>query len=136
MLKILLIKNSYNKYFTRYYDVNKMMIVPLQLKINNLYNEINTLENNNRVMFIYNNDKEFFRKCIKIWDKIVELIGINSPINFVEVDDDDELFIMADVHKNTSFVIEDNYRYGHNKVVIALHSVINDHIKTSLVQHR
>ena len=135
MLKILLIKNSYNKYFTRYYDVNKMMIVPLQLKINNLYNEINTLENNNRVMFIYNNDKEFFRKCIKIWDKIVELIGINSPINFVEVDDDDELFIMADVHKNTSFVIEDNYRYGHNKVVIALHSVINNCIKTSLVQH-
>ena len=65
--KILLIKNSYNEYFIRYYDVNKMMIVPLQLKINNLYNEINTLENNNRVMFIYNNDKEFLRKCIEIW---------------------------------------------------------------------
>ena len=65
--KILLIKNSYNEYFIRYYDVNKMMIVPLQLKMNNLYNEINTLENNNRVMFIYNNDKEFLRKCIEIW---------------------------------------------------------------------
>ena len=65
--KILLIKNSYNEYFIRYYDVNKMMTVPLQLKINNLYNEINTLENNNRVMFIYNNDKEFLRKCIEIW---------------------------------------------------------------------
>ena len=65
--KILLIKNSYSDYFISYYDVNKMMIVPLQLKINNLYNEINTLENNNRVMFIYNNDKFFFRKCIEIW---------------------------------------------------------------------
>ena len=54
--KILLIKNSYNEYFIRYCDVNKMMIVN-NLKINNFYNEINTLENNNRVIFIYNNDK-------------------------------------------------------------------------------
>ena len=46
-------------------DVNKMTIVLLQLKINNSYNEINTLTNNNRVMFIYNDDKEFFRKCIE-----------------------------------------------------------------------
>ena len=112
------------------------MIVPLQLKINNLYNEINTLENNNRVMFIYNNDKEFFRKCIKIWDKIIELIGINDHIHFLKVDDDDELFIMADLQKNKSFVIEDNYRYGYNKLVIVLHSVVNDCIKTSLVQQR
>ena len=88
-------------------------------------------------MFIYGNDKEFSRKCIGIWDEIIELIGINNPIDFVEVDDDDnELFIMVDVHKNTSFVFEDNYRYGHNIVVIVLRSVINDCIKTSLVQHR
>ena len=31
--KILLIKNGYNKYIVRYYDVNKMAFVPLQLKI-------------------------------------------------------------------------------------------------------
>ena len=43
---------------------------------------------------------------------------------------------MADVYKGTSFVLEDNYRYGQNKVVIVLHAVINDCIKTSLVQHR
>ena len=92
------------------------MIVPLQLKINNSYNEINTLANNNRVMFIYNDDKEFFRKCIEIWDKIIELMSINNHIYFLKADDDDELFIMADVHENTSFVVEDNYRYGHNKV--------------------
>ena len=134
--KILLIKNSYKEYFIRYYDVNKMKFVPLQLKTKNFYNELNTFANNNRVMFIYNDDKEFFRKCIEIWDKIIELIGINNHIYFLKADDDDELFIMADVHKNTSFVIEDNYRYGHNNVVIVLHSVINDYLKTSLVQHR
>ena len=132
----ILFKKSDNEYIIRYNDVNKMMIVPLQLKINNSYNEINTFENNNRVMLIYNDDKEFFRKCIEIWDKIIELIGINNHIYFLKADDDDELFIMADVHKNTSFVIEDNYRYGHNKVVIVLHSIINDGIKTSLVQHK
>ena len=134
--KILLIKNCYSEYFIRYYDVNKMKFVPLQLKTKNFYNELNTFANNNRVMFIYNDDKEFFRKCIEIWDKIIELIDINNHIYFLKADEDDELFIMADVHKNTSFVIEDNYRYGHNKVVIVLHSVINDCIKTSLVQHR
>ena len=35
--KILLIKNSYNKYIIRYYDVNKMAFVPLQLKIKNFF---------------------------------------------------------------------------------------------------
>ena len=86
--KILLIKNSYNEYIIRYYDVNKMKFVPLQLKINNSYNEINTFENNNRVMLIYNDDKKFFRKFIKIWDKIIELKGINNPICFLKADDD------------------------------------------------
>ena len=87
-------------------------------------------------MLSYNDDKEFFRKCIEIWDKIIELIDINNPIYFLKAGEDDELFIMADVHKNASFVIEDNYRYGHDKFVIVLHSIINDCIKTSLVQHR
>ena len=64
--KILLIKNSYNEYSIRYYDINKMKFVPLQLKMNNSYNEINTLANNNRLMIIYNDDTEFFRKCIEI----------------------------------------------------------------------
>ena len=108
--KILLFKKSDNEYIIRYNDVNKMMIVPLQLKINNSYNEINTLANNNRVMFIYNDDKEFFRKCREIWNKITELIGINNAQDFVEttLDDGDE-FIMVDVEKNTSSV-RDNYR--------------------------
>ena len=89
-------------------------------------------------MFIYNDDKEFdiwYRKCIEIWNKVIELIGIDNHIYFLKTDEDDELFIIADVHKNTSSVIEDNYRYGHNKVVIVLQSVIIDCIKISLVQH-
>ena len=87
-------------------------------------------------MFICNDDKEFFKKCIEIWDKIIELIGINNHIYFLKADEDSELFIVADLHKHTSFVIEDNYTYGHNKVVIVLNSVINNCIKTSLVQHK
>ena len=54
-------------------------------------------------------------------------------MDFVEADDPHDLFITADVHKNKSFVTEDNYRYGHNNVIIVLHFVINDYLKTSLV---
>ena len=113
-----------------------ILIVPLQFQINNSYNEINILANNNRLIFIYNDDKEFFRKCIEIWDKIIELMGINNHIYFVKADDDNKLFIIADVLKSASFVLKDNYRYGYNKVVIGLHFVFNDCIKTPLVQHR
>ena len=42
--KKLLFKKSDNEYIIRYNDVNKMMIVPLQLKINNSYNEINAFK--------------------------------------------------------------------------------------------
>ena len=76
--KILLIKNNYNEYFIRYYDVNKMKFVPLQLKAKIFYNELNTFANNNRVTFIHNDNKQFFRKCREIWNKIIELIGINN----------------------------------------------------------
>ena len=92
-------------------------------------------------MFIYNDDKEFSRKCKEIWNKITELIGINNPRDFVETDsdyddDDDDEFIMVDVRENTSFVLEDNYRYVHNKVVIVLHPVFNSYLQKSLVKHR
>ena len=112
-----------------------MIIAPLQLKIKSFYNELHTFANNNRVIFIYNDDKEFFRKCREIWNKIIELIGINNPEDFVEttLDDDANEFITADVYKNTSFV-ESNYR--NNKVVIVLHSVFNGYLQTSLVQHK
>ena len=84
-------------------------------------------------MPIHSDDKELFRKCREIWNKITELIGINNAQDFVEttLDNGDE-FIMVDIHKNTSFV-RGSYR---NKLVIVLHSVINDYLQTSLVQHR
>ena len=114
--KILLFKKSHNEYIIRYNEnnVNKMMIVPLQLKVKNFCN---------------------YRKCIAIWNKIIELIGTNNPINFVEANDHDKLFITAEIHKNTSFVLsyENIYRCGHKNIVIVLHSVINDCLKTSLV---
>ena len=44
--KILLFRKSDNEYIIRYNDVNKMMIVPLQLKINNSYNKINAFKEN------------------------------------------------------------------------------------------
>ena len=111
-------KDSYNCYDI---DVDKILLFK---------------KSDNEYIIRYNDDKEFYRKCIEIWNKIIELIGINNPIDFVEADDHDKLFITADVHKNTTFFIEDNYRYGHNKVVIVLHSVINGYLKTSLVQHK
>ena len=88
--KMLLFKKSDNEYIIRYNDVNKMIIAPLQLKIKNFYNELNTFANNNRVMFTYNDDKEFFRKCREIWNEIIELIVINNPIDFVDADDHDD----------------------------------------------
>ena len=105
---MLLIKNSSKEYFIRFYDKNKMKFVSLQLKTTNFYNELNTFGNNNRVMFIHNVHKEFFRKCREIWNKIIELTGINNAIDFVEVDDDANEFITADAYKSTSFVVEGN----------------------------
>ena len=129
------VKKSDNEYITRYNDVNKMTIGLLQLKIKNFYNELYIFSANNRVIFIYNDDKEFFRKCGEIWNKIIKLIGINDPRDFVETDSDydDDEFIMADVCKNTSFIVEGIYR---NKLVIVLHSVFNGYLQKSLVQHK
>ena len=50
--KKLLFKKSDNEYIIRYNNVNKMIIAPLQLKIKNFYNELNTFANNNRVMLM------------------------------------------------------------------------------------
>ena len=93
------------------------MIVPLQLKINNSDNEINAVKRNNKVILIYNDDKEFFRKGIEIWDKIIELMDEITTYIFLRLAKIMNYLFMANVHKNTSFVIEDNYIYWHNKIV-------------------
>ena len=36
-----------------------------------------------KVMFIYSDDEELFKKCRKIWNKITKLIGINNASGFV-----------------------------------------------------
>ena len=40
--KILIFKKSYNEHIIRYYHVNKIKIVPLQLKMNNFFSELHT----------------------------------------------------------------------------------------------
>ena len=137
-------KDSYN-----YYDIDvdkillykKMMvnillditnIVPLQLKIKNFYGEIHALKNNITVNFIQSDDKEHFVKIRETWNKIIEVIGTINAKDFVKntIDDDADEFIMVDVHKNLSFV-KGNYR---DKIVIVLHSAIDNYLKTSLIQ--
>ena len=59
-------------------------------------------------MSIESDDKELFKKIREIWNKIIELIGINNAKDFVKNTIDDDEFIMVDLHKNTSF-IEGNY---------------------------
>ena len=102
--KILLFTKSNNEYII---TVNKMKIVPLQLKIKNFYGKILTYAYNNRMMPIHSDDKELFRKCREIRNKITELMGINNADYFVETtedDDDDDEYIMVGIHKNTSFL--------------------------------
>ena len=58
--KILLFKKSNNEYFIRYNDINKMKIVPLQLKIKNVYGKVHELGINTKPMSIESDDKERF----------------------------------------------------------------------------
>ena len=83
---------------------------------------------------IHSDDKELFRKCREIWNKITELIGIDDPTDFVEttLDDNEDEFIMLEVEKNTS-AVRDKYR---NDPVFVFHSVLNEFPQTSLVQYR
>ena len=101
--KILLFVKSDNEYIIRYNDVNKKKIVPLQLKIKNFsFGDLHMFTNNITLVPIYSNDKELFRKCREIWNKITELIGIDDPTNFIEttLDDNENEFIMLEVEKN------------------------------------
>ena len=106
-----------------------MKIVPLQLKINNFYGKFHELGIDTKLMSIESNDKELFKKCREISNKITELIGINSAIDFVKNNMDDES-IMIDVN-NSTFSIEG---YFGGDLVIVLHSVIDDCIESLLVK--
>ena len=127
MDKIFLYKKSDNEYVIRYNDVNRINVVPLRLKIKNFLCEIHELKNNIPPTSI---QSELFKKLREIWNKIIKLIGINNAKDFVKNTIDHDEFIMLDVHKNTSFV-EGNYS---DKTVIVLHSIIDNYLKTSLIQ--
>ena len=129
--KLSLFKKSNNKYIIRYNDANKMAVVPLQLKINNFFGKSHKSKNNIRLVSIQSDDKELFRKIREIWNKIIELIGINNAKDFFKntIDDDGDEFFMVDVHKNTSFA---GGNYTNNRVIV-IHSVIDNYLKTSLV---
>ena len=131
MDKILLYRKSDNEYVIRYNDVYRRNVVPLQSKIKNFYGKTHKLKNNITLMSIQIDDKELFKKCREIWNRIIELIGINNAKDFVNtIHDYTNEFIIVDVHKNTSFV-EGNYS---NELVIVLHSVFDNYLKTSLIQ--
>ena len=132
--KILLFVKSDNEYIIRYNDVNKNKIVPLQLKINNFYlGELHILPNDITIVLIHSDDKELFRKCREIWNKINKLISINNFSNFVVTNlDDRDDFIILKLEKKKTTAIRDKYR---NDLVFVLRSVFNDYFKASLVQY-
>ena len=103
--RILLYKKNDNEYFTRYKHLNKMDIVPLQLKIKNYFYEISDYDNGDETIYIENSNKEFFEKIREIWNKITELINMNNAPNYVQtILENDSEFIWADVPENTNFV--------------------------------
>ena len=55
--------------------------------------------NNITLIPIHSDDKEFFKKCREIWNKITKLTGIDDPTDFVEtnLDDDKDEFFMLEV---------------------------------------
>ena len=132
-VKKILIKNGYDKHIIRYYDVNKMAFVPLQLKMKNFFlGELHIFTNNDRVIPIHSDDKEFCKKCRETQNVITKLIDIDQAQDFGETTDNDDEFIVVDVHKNTS-AVESGYK---NRLIIVLHSVSNGCIQVSLVQHK
>ena len=128
----IILYKSDNKCVIRYTDANKSIFAPLQIKINIFFGNIHKLKINITLVSIKSDDKELFKKLREIWNRITEIIGINNAPNFVQTTlDGGSEFIMVYVHENTSFVKGGN---SDDKFVIVLHSVIDNDLKTSLVQ--
>ena len=129
--KMLIFNKSDHKYFIRYDDEYYTNIIPLQLRINNFYYEIDTYASNNRLMSIYSDDKALFKKCREIWNRITKLIGINNTSHFVRITLNGDKVIMVEVHEKTSFV--EGIPKDIKELAIALGSIIYDYSRTSLV---
>ena len=126
---ILPYKKSNNEYVIRYNDKCKSAFVPLQLRIKNFSGEMEIYTNNDKVMFIYSDDEQLFQKCRETWNRITKLIGINNAPDIVKSNSNNDEFIIADVHENTSF-IEGNYE---NELVIVLDSVFDEYPQALLI---
>ena len=128
----IMLYKSDNEYFIRYIDADKPIFAPLQTKIKNFFGNMHKLKNNITLVSIKSDDEELFKKLREIWNRIPEIIGINNAPDFVKqvtLDNADDV-IMVDVHENTSFVKVSNS----DELVIVLLSVIDNDLKTSLVQ--
>ena len=66
-----------------------MKIALLQLKNKEFYGELHKLKKNITLRSIESVDKRLFKKTRKIWNKIIELIGINNAKDFVKTTPDD-----------------------------------------------
>ena len=125
---ILLFKKSYNEYFIRYYDANKIIIASLQLKIKNFFGDFHTFASNNRVMSIYSDDKEFSIKYREIWNKITELITINNAPDIVEttLNDNADEFITIDFESKLIYGYDDDNKYIKTKMKKHTDSIITN----------
>ena len=111
-----------------------MDIVPLQLKIKNVYYETRNYGSGDNIIYIENSCEGFFEKMRKIWNKITKLIGINNAEDFVQYTlDNNSKYIEADVLKNTNFVKDHCYK---DKIIIVLDSVIDQILMASLLEIR
>ena len=106
LMSIKYLKKSNRKFFVRYNGVNNKNIVPLQIKINNFsFGELEFFADSTAEIDIGSDDEEFFIKYWEIWNKIIELIGIKDPDDFVQYyfdengDDAEDEFIMLNIEK-------------------------------------
>ena len=110
--KIVDYKDSYSYYDT---DVDKILLYKKSdVKYVIWYNDVNR--------------SNILPLQLKI--KIIKLINVDKSPDFIKTASDGDEFIMLDVHKNTSFV-EGNYI---SEIVVVLYSVIDNYLKTSLIQ--
>ena len=84
-------------------------------------------------MPIHSYDKELFKKCGDIWNNTTESIGANNAENFFKTTEHNgDEYIEVDVNKKANF-LKGNHK-NRNELIIALDSVIDRYLQTSLFQ--
>ena len=71
----------------------------MQLKIENYYFDKLDFNYCTASVIVESNDKEFFIKCRETRNKIIELMDIDNPNDFVIIDDYGDEFIVLDIEK-------------------------------------